>query len=179
MRFYINIHLRSFRRALSEGLNSITRGQSPNRRISLRKGITLVELAIVLLVLGIIMGIVYANLDFGITDDAKRLAVKNSSHQLQMHWERYEFGNPPLEDGISLELLTQKNEQDPTFRPVNRDLVLDPWKRPYFICTDENSQRQICSYGADGIMGGEGQNADYMLTNEASWPEWLRGVKKE
>ena len=36
-----------------------------------RKGLTLVELAIVLLVLGVIIGIVYANLDTGAVDNAK------------------------------------------------------------------------------------------------------------
>ncbi len=148
------------------------------RRKSLRKGLTLVELAIVILVLGVIMGIVYTSLDFGITDDAKRLAVQSSSKQLQMAWERYEFDHEPIPEGNDLEVLTKKSEENPNWRPIDKKLVLDPWNKPYFICSGADGSRQICSNGADGSPGGAGQNADFMLTDSSTWPSWLSGAKE-
>lgn len=151
------------------------------RRLSsrARKGLTLVELAIVILVLGIIMGIVYSSLDFGITDDAKKLMVASSSKQLTMVWEKYEAENAPLEEGTKLDVLAAKNPDKPGWRPVDVDMVMDPWKRPYFVCKDDRGERQLCSLGADGQQGGENQNADFYLTDRASWPAWLSGKKTQ
>jgi len=134
-------------------------------------------MAVVLLVLGIIMGIVYANLDLGITDDATRLAVKNASHQLELHKKNYEFKIGTLPENTSLEVLTKEDPNNPSWRPVSKEVVLDPWKRPYFICRDDNGKLQICSYGADGQPGGEGTNQDFKLTDDSSWPAWLKGGK--
>jgi len=153
--------------------------ESRSLRRKARRGITLIEMAIVLLVIGIIMAIVYSNLDFGIADNAKRLAVKNTAKVLQIQWERYEFSNTPLQDGETLEKLTQKSPDLMSFTPISKESILDPWKKPYFICTDSSGQRQLCSYGADGQMGGDGQNADFMLTDEATWPAWLTGKTEE
>lgn len=143
-----------------------------------RRGLTLVELAIVILVLGVIMTIVYSSLDFGITDDARKLQVQSSSKQLQILWERYEFDNPPLEEGAELTALSENNPDVPGWRPVSRDLIMDPWKKPYFVCTDDQGRRQICSYGADGQPGGEDKSADYYLTDPSSWPTWLSGKRQ-
>lgn len=140
-----------------------------------RQGLTLVELAIVILVLGVIMGIVYSSLDFGITDDARKLQVQSSSKQLQIHWERYEFDYPPLEEGQPLTILSESSPEHEGWRPIDSDLVMDPWKKPYFICSDDTGKRQICSYGSDGQPGGEGTAADFYLTDKSSWPAWLSG----
>ena len=41
-----------------------------------------------------------------------------------------------------------------------RDL-LDPWGRPYlYLSPGENSEIDLYSLGADGLSGGDGQNAD-------------------
>lgn len=144
-----------------------------SRKAKNRRGVTLIELAIVLLVLGVIMAIVLANVDFGVADDAMKLQLKSHSNMVPLNLQKYEMLGASLEDGDSLMILTQKSEENPSFRPVKKDAILDPWKRPYFICYDENSDRQICSYGADGEPGGEGKNADIYLTNDSSWPDWL------
>lgn len=143
-----------------------------------RSGLTLIELAIVILVLGILFTIVYRSINFGITDDARRLSVQASSKQLSFAWERYEFDHPQLEDNTPLTKLSQKNPDDPAWRPVDENLIMDPWKRPYFICRDENGERQICSYGADGKPGGTGKDSDFFLTDPSHWPAWLSGKKE-
>lgn len=149
-------------------------------RLMARKGLTLVELAIVLLVLGIIIGIVYANLDFTVIDKAQRQAVISSSDTLKMQLEMYESetGNT-LNEGDPLSILSQKDPSNPTWSPIKSNAVMDPWKKPYYICNDENGIQQICSKGKDGTEGGDGENADFVLTDESTWPAWLSGKKQE
>ena len=145
----------------------------------LRRGLTLVELAIVILVLGIIMTIVIANLDFGIIDDAKKMQVTYAAKTLEITMRRYEMDNAALEDGTRLGVLAQKNPNNPSWRPVDEKLVVDPWGQEYFICLDDLGQKQICSYGADRAPGGSGDNQDFFLTDKSSWPAWLSGKNEQ
>ncbi|MCB1172397.1 MAG: type II secretion system protein GspG [Leptospiraceae bacterium] len=134
-----------------------------------RAGLTLVELAIVILVIGIIMTIVVMNLDFSVVDKGKILAVKSQRMNLMNKLKIYEMENPPLNEGDDLGSIDG----------VNEEMLNDPWSRPYFICRADSGQRHICSYGADGEQGGEGENQDFYLTgNPKEWPAWLRGKKE-
>ncbi len=139
----------------------------------LKKGLTLVELAIVILVLGIIMGILYNTIDFGITDDAKKLAISGASKIIPAKIVQYETEVGPLDDRADLTVLTRTTG---SWRGVDEDMVKDPWGQPYFIQIDEQQQKQVCSNGADRTPGGEDKNADFCITNKASWPKWLGGT---
>lgn len=145
----------------------------------LRRGLTLVELSIVILVLGILMVVLFANLDIGVADKAQRLQVISASKQLKIWWNQYEYEYNQLEEGTAMSVLSEKSSEAPGWRPVDEQLTMDPWKRPYFICLDENGDRQICSLGADGEAGGEGNNQDFYLTEKSSWPAWLSQKKTE
>ena len=136
-----------------------------------RRGVTLVELAIVLLVIGIIMTIVFSNVDFGVAKDAMKLQIRTSANTLPLTMERY---NGQLSEGDSLLKLTEKNLEDPSWRPLKEEAVMDPWKRPYFVRIGENESIQICSNGKDGEPGGEGENSDFCITDKSSWPDWLK-----
>ncbi len=167
---------RPWRERLARRFHSLRRRTAQGRG---REGFTLIELAVVVLVLGIIMSVVLYNIDFGVKDDAIRLKVNTNSKLLQSKWEMYEFDHAPVEEGNDLMILARKDPENPTWRPVDEDLVLDPWKRPYFICRDDVGERQICSYGQDGEPGGEGKAADFYLTSKNSWPSWLSGAKQQ
>lgn len=140
----------------------------------IRRGLTLVELAIVLLVLGIIMGIVYANIDLGITDDAVKLQVKTSSKQVPVILQRYEMEYSPLPEGTELTVLSEQDANNPGWRPVDEDAVKDPWGNPYYICSGSRG-RGICSYGEDGQPGGQGRAQDFDLRDRSTWPAWISG----
>ena len=62
---------------------------------------------------------------------------------------------------------------------MDESLVEDPWGEEYFICLDDFSQKQICSYGADKAPGGQGENQDFFLTDQSSWPTWLSGKAQQ
>ena len=148
-------------------------GKSSNP--ALRRGLTLIELAVVMLVLGIIMAVVYGSLDVsGTTKSAKKLQVKAAATTLEANLSRYELENGDLSDGSKLSVLT---EGTANWKGLKSDQVLDPWKKPYFICTDNAGTRHICSYGSDGVPGGKGESTDFYLTDESSWPGWLKKRK--
>ena len=137
----------------------------------LASGLTLIELAIVILVLGIIMAIVYTGINPGsVIDKARVLRVKSVAQQLRVQMQLYESKYPRIPLQSDLTILTQ--DQD-GWVGMREDDVLDPWNKPYFICADEKGKRQICTYGEDGQAGGENENQDFYLTNEKSWPQWL------
>jgi len=141
---------------------------------NLRKGLTLFELALVLLVLGIIIGIVYANLDIGVVDKAKKMKVKQvQSKQIPLYVQRYEEEVGPLNEGDSLELLTKKHEGS-NWDPVDEEILKDPWNNFYVMCSDTQGTLHICSYGKDGKIGGQGENQDFYLDDKSSWPDWLK-----
>ena len=73
-----------------------------------KKGISLIEMAMVLLVMAVIMGIIYGALDTGVVDKAKIMGVKNKARMLPLQIQRYEMENPPLQEGDVLEILKKK-----------------------------------------------------------------------
>lgn len=149
------------------------RGRLPGEKS--RRGLTLVELAIVLLVLGIIMAIVFASIDTGVVDDAVRLKIKGDATALPLHLQRYEREVGQLEDRQSLSILAQTNPENPSWRPVKEDAILDAWKNPYQVRVSETGEKQIWSLGADKQEGGEGKNADFCVSDKTTWPVWLSG----
>ncbi len=139
----------------------------------MKRGLTLVELAIVMLVLGIIMALVYSNLDIrGASDKARCLQLEAAANNLQIQLELYEQENPGLEDQESLEKLTERTG---TWRGLKKKALLDPWKSFYFACVNDDGEKGICSYGADKSNGGVGDNADFDLTVPGSIPYCLKG----
>lgn len=141
---------------------------------SWRKGLTLFELALVLLVLGIIIGVIYANLDIGVVDKAKALKVRDiQSKQLPMLVSLYEEEVGPLNEGDSLELLA-KSYPETNWQPVEVEMLKDPWNRFYFMCSDTEGNLHICTYGKDGQIGGENENQDFFLDDKNTWPKWLK-----
>lgn len=145
------------------------------RSLRKRRGLTLIELSIVILVIGIIMTVVLVNLDFGVAEDARRTQVQSAATQLQTYWNRYEFSHGQIREGQDLTILADPTEAAAGWRTIDERLVQDPWGNPYFICRDNRGARQICSYGQDGQPGGEGPDSDFYLTDRSSWPDWLQG----
>ncbi len=170
--------LREIRREVARVLAPPVQEQPVPVPVGVRKGLTLIELAIVLLVLGIIMGIVFASIGSTADDVQKgavRLKVNSDANTVKILVSRYEREVGSLEDRTSLKVISQPNPDDPDSRPfASRKQVQDPWKNYYFIKKNEQGFNDICSYGKDGEEGGEGPDADFCITDERSWPAWLR-----
>jgi len=118
------------------------------------EGFTLIELMIVIAILAI-LGAFAVNLYKGVIPNANLTAVKTDLNTFNTILEQYNLQNgryPTTEEGLQ-KLVTDG---------LLKSKLLDPWKHPYQYRYPGQfgNTPEIWSYGADGVEGGEGNNAD-------------------
>ena len=133
-----------------------------------RKGFTLIEIMVVIVILALLAALVGPKL-MGRTDDAKitdaRVQIKNIETALKLY--KLDTGNyPSTEQGLTA-LVTK-----PTVGVIpngykeggyleSKKVPKDPWGSDYlYISPGEHGDYDIFSYGSDGAKGGEGKNVD-------------------
>ena len=133
------------------------------------QGFTLIELMVVLVILGIIMGLVVPNV-VGRGDEARVTAAQTDMKTIELQLEMYKLHNshyPSTDQG--LEALSRKPGGSPEPRnwrgPYIKKVPNDPWGTPYGYINDGTSPEMI-SFGADGQDGGEGVNQDISSVND-------------
>lgn len=151
---------------LIRGREAVPNRQPPtaHRQRTKRRGFTLIELMVVILILAILAALIVPRV-VGRTGEAKRakaasdIATLNAAlQQFHIHNDRY----PTNEEG--LQALRQAPQDAPNWRGpyLDKPLPPDPWGFDYVYTTPgPNGQDYIVeSYGADGQPGGDGDNAD-------------------
>lgn len=128
-----------------------------------QQGFTLIELMVVLVILGIIMGLVVPNV-VGRGDEARVTAAETDIQTIGQALEMYRLHNshyPSTDQG--LEALVSKPSGSPEPKnwrgPYLQKTPKDPWENPYGYIND-GGVPEIISYGADGSEGGEDLNQD-------------------
>lgn len=127
-------------------------------------GLTLVEMLVVLLIIGLIASFAVPqvmNYVGGARSDAAAVQVKRLGGILDLY--RLDLGAyPSTEDG--LEALVRAPAGSPRWNGPylqQADALTDPWGRPYlYRSPGEHGAYDLYSLGADGRPGGEGENAD-------------------
>ncbi len=133
-----------------------------------QQGFSLIEIMVVLVIIGLLVSIVAPNV-LDRADDARIQKVHADFSAIEMALKLYKLDNfnyPTTDQG--LEALVDKPAIDPEPRNWKKDgyleqLPLDPWGRPYqFLSPAEfgDGDYDLFSLGADGVSGGEDQNAD-------------------
>jgi general secretion pathway protein G len=121
---------------------------NPQRR---RRGMTLIEIMVVITILGLIMAAVgvavIPKLDEAKQDTA-RLDIANIHNALKLYYTK-KGKYPDTGTGLRALVETQNLEKIPT----------DPWGNEY-VYMNEGGKPVLMSYGADGTQGGEGPDAD-------------------
>ncbi len=129
-------------------------------------GFSLVEILVVLVIMGLLIGIVAPNV-LNRADEARVQKVRADFKAIETALKIYRLDNyvyPTTEQG--LQALVEKSTLDPEPRNFKeggylQELPLDPWGRAYlYLSPGENGEVDIYSLGADGLSGGEDQNAD-------------------
>ena len=131
------------------------------------RGMTLIEILVVLVLIGIVMGVVAGNL-IGRGEEAKRKAAKIEIEHVGQTLDLYklEVGRyPTTQEGLQA-LITApagvNNWNGPYWKKST--LPKDPWGNEYkYASPGQHGTYDIYSYGADGKEGGEGPNKD--ITN--------------
>ena len=123
------------------------------RKQTRRRGITLIEMLVVITIIALFTAIAYQRLSPSVDKGritAARTQIEAFMGALQtFHIEQGRF--PTTEEGLQ------------SIRPyLSKDLPNDPWGRPYVYKYpgDHGPEPDITCYGADGQPGGDGVNAD-------------------
>ncbi len=137
-------------------------------RMPKKRGFTLLELLVVLIILGLLAALIGPRL-VGRVGKAKTQIAKSQIALLESALDQYrlDMGRyPTTEEGLEA-LITPPAEEDQNWQGPylkKKKIPKDPWGRPYhYRCPGEHGDFDLWSYGADGEPGGEGENAD--ITN--------------
>ena len=136
----------------------------PRRANRLRRGFTLIELMVVLVIIGVLAALIVPNV-LDRTDDARATASKADINNLMQALKLYKLDNqryPSAELGLEALIKKPAAGSVPTnWRPYLDKLPADPWGRPYqYLFPGVKGEIDVFSLGADGQAGGDGKNAD-------------------
>lgn len=133
-----------------------------------RKGFTLIEILVVVAVLAVLAALVAPNV-FQHLGTAQDAAARSQIEMLGGALDAYRLDNgryPTTDQGI--DALRNAPSVEPAPRNwrgpyLRREIPLDPWGNPYLYVSpgevNPNSY-DLLSLGADGLPGGEGEDAD-------------------
>ncbi|HBO12138.1 MAG TPA: type II secretion system protein GspG [Halieaceae bacterium] len=129
-------------------------------------GFSLVEILVVLVIMGLLISVVAPTV-LNRADEARVQKVQADFKAIETALKIYRLDNyvyPTTEQG--LEALVEPSTLDPEPRNFKEggylaEVPVDPWGRPYlYLSPGERGEVDIYTLGADGLSGGEGQNAD-------------------
>jgi len=138
------------------------------RFTGVRRGFTLIELVVVIIVLGLLAGLVGPRI-LGRVSEAKTTTARTQIDLLGVALDSYRLDNgsyPTAEQG--LEALRDRPLREPV--PTNwkgpylrKAVPLDPWGRPYVYSNELTAAAtgfELRTLGKDGKPGGEGEDSD-------------------
>ena len=133
---------------------------------SRRGGFTLLEVMVVVVIIGILAALVVPKI-ISRPDEARAIAAKQDVASLMQALKLYRLDNqryPSTEQGL------QALAARPATAPIPPNwkaggylerLPKDPWSNPYqYLNPGLHGEIDIFSFGADGALGGEGNDAD-------------------
>ncbi len=131
-----------------------------------RAGFTLIELMVVIVILGLLAALVVPKL-IGQSEKAKQTAARVQIRSLEQALQLFKLHNgfyPSTEQGLAALVRAPEVGRIPKNYAkggyIDR-IPNDPWGNPYvYLSPGAHGDYDISSYGADGMPGGDGENAD-------------------
>src|SRR6058998_1085331 len=126
-------------------------------------GITLIELLVVMVIIAMFATIVGQRL-FRNVEKARQTTAKAQISEFESVLDafRLDVGRYPTTDEGLQSLRVRPGSLERWDGPyLRKDVPLDPWQHPYvYRFPGQHGDYDLCSFGADGQDGGEGENAD-------------------
>lgn len=141
-------------------------------RIQKQGGFSLIEIMVVIVIMGLLLSIVGPRV-FDQVGTAREKTVRAHFGNLKTALDSYRLDNyryPTTEQG--LEALIYQPDAEPVpkkWRQYMDKLPRDPWENDYLYESpgDEGRPFNIYTLGADGVRGGEGEDADLSYWDDA------------
>lgn len=131
------------------------------RRLS---GFTLIELMVVLVIIGVLAALIVPNV-LDRADEAKVTAARTDIGTIMQALKLYKLDNgsyPTAQQGLAALVKRPSTPPiPPNWKPYLEKLPNDPWGHSYqYLNPGVKGPVDVLSFGADGISGGEGKDAD-------------------
>jgi general secretion pathway protein G len=146
------------------GRNSAVASSTRRGRAAGERGMTLIEILVVLTLIGVVLGIVGSNY-LGKSEQAKAKAAKIEIEQISQALDLFklELGRyPTTQEGLQALVAAPPglaNWAGPYWKKSTTPK--DPWSHEYkYAAPGTHGAYDIISLGADGVEGGEGANKD-------------------
>jgi general secretion pathway protein G len=128
------------------------------------RGFTLIELMVVLVIIGVLGALIVPNV-LNRASDARVTAARTDVNNLMQSLKLYKLDNqryPSGEQGLqALVIKPTSGTIPPNWKPYLDKLPNDPWGHAYqYANPGVKGEIDVYSFGADGQLGGEGNDAE-------------------
>lgn len=121
------------------------------------KGFTLIELLIVIVIVGLLASLVAPEM-FSKVDSSRVKTAKAQMEMIETALNTYRLDLGQYPQSLDELIKSDKPNWDGPYLP--KEVPLDPWGNPYVYNNNSGSGFSLLSYGRDGRVGGEGNDAD-------------------
>jgi len=136
------------------------------RHVANNRGITLIEMMVVIVILGILATIIFTRVSDR-PEQARRTKAAVEIRQIQTALELFKLDNgfyPSTDQGLE-SLVSAPTSGRAAYNYPDRGYLdkipLDPWRNAYvYICPGAHGEYDLESYGFDGQDGGEDKGKD-------------------
>lgn len=127
------------------------------------RGITLIELMVVIVILGLLAALVAPKM-FGKVGQAKQKAAKAQIELFGTALDTFRLDTgryPTTSEGLQALRTKPSGLESWSGAYLPKEIPLDPWGHAYhYVSPGANGDYDLSSLGADNAEGGEGENAD-------------------